>query len=217
MLRGVVMVVVVVVTVVATTTVARASELVAGKARITEIAVEVEPTTARGKPWDTAKDAIGAPDLVIKLRANGKKLVECEASLDSVRGFCQLDEEIELTADTRIELEVVDDDGVFDDKIGGGALAHLIGDDGGKHGFDVTGQVKSATLGIEPVPSWLAAHRPGLLGFAFGIAGALGLVGVFRKRLLAPDPPPPAMPRCAHCSAELRKRDRRCFNCGAPR
>ena len=192
----------------------------ANAVRITEIAIEVEPTNAKGKPWDHSKDSIAEPDLLIKLRANGHKLTSCNAGDDSVRGFCQLDEEIDVVAGTRIEIEVFDDDGGLvspGDKIGSGVLEHPLVSETTKLSFDLKGRIKSATLTVVPVPTWFDKHKPHFLGFVIGIAGALGLIGGFKTKLLAPDPPPPPMPKCAHCSAELRKRDRRCFNCGAAR
>jgi hypothetical protein len=192
----------------------------ANAVRITEIAIEVEPTNARGKPWDRSKDSIAEPDLVIKLGANGHKLTSCDAGDDSVRGFCLLDETIDVVPDTRIELEVYDDDGGVispGDHIGTGVIHHVAVTEAATLSFELKGRIKSATLTVAPVPSWFDKHKPHFLGFVIGIAGALGLIGGFKTKLLAPDPPPPPMPKCAHCSAELRKRDRRCFNCGAAR
>lgn len=190
----------------------------ANAVRITEIALEVEPLNAKGKPWDRAKDSVAEPDLVVKLRANGHKLTTCNAGDDSVKGYCQLDETIEVTPDTRIELEVFDDDDRLmstGDKIGTGVIDSPSIDGPTKLSFDLKGQVKSATLTVVPVPTWFETHRAGFLGLGVGILGALGLIGALRTKILVPDPAPPPMPKCAHCSATVRKRDRRCFNCGA--
>lgn len=186
--------------------------------RITGIELEVEPTNAKGKPWDRAKGSIAEPDLVVKLRANGHKLTTCNAGDDSVKGYCQLDETIDVTPGTRIELEVFDDDdGLVStgDKIGTGVIEGPSVAGPTTLPFEVKGQVKRAAITVEPVPTWFDNHRAGFAGLGLGILGALGLVGVFRNKLLVADPPPPAMPKCAHCSATVRKRDRRCFNCGA--
>ena len=190
----------------------------AGGMRITGIALEVEPTNAKGKPWDRAKDSIAEPDLVVKLRANGHKLTSCNAGDDSVKGYCQLDETIDVVPGTRIELEVFDDDDnlvSIGDKIGSGVIAGPAVSGPTTLRFELKGRITWASLTVEPVPTWFDNHRAGFAGLGLGILGALGLVGVFKTKLLVADPPPPAMPKCAHCNATVRKGDQRCFNCGA--
>lgn len=185
---------------------------------ITGIELEVEPTNPQGKPWDRSKDSVAEPDLVVKLRANGHKLTTCNAGDDSVKGYCQLDETIDITSGTRIELEVFDDDDRLmstGDKIGTGVIERplIVGET--KLAFELRGRIKWATLSVVPVPTWFDTHRAGFIGLGLGILGAIGLIGLLHKNLLVPDPAPPPMPTCAHCTATVRKRDRRCFNCGA--
>jgi hypothetical protein len=187
-----------------------------GRYRIVDVTIHVSPTK-HGKPWDTSADSVPAPDLEVELRVSGKQVADCVASADATHGHCNPDVLVDLVEDSWIELVIRDDDGAFDDEVG---TARILGSPATWDTHEplraaARGRVQRAHIVLEAEPTWWDRYRARILAMAIGIAAALAITGLFRRSILVPDPVPPPPPRCAHCSAKVRARDRHCPNCGA--
>ena len=190
--------------------------LAPGRYRVVEVDVEVEARNGR-KSWDRSFGSNPAPDLIVKVRADSQVIATCNAGDDTTRGRCRLDAAFELDERTRIELEVVDDDGDGDfDAIGGAAMTDP---SWWGLGYELpllpSGKVRAASLVLRAAPSWWALYGARVIAFGLGVAAALGVAGLFRRSLLVADPAAPPKPRCTHCGALIRRNRSRCANCGA--
>lgn len=192
--------------------------LPAGRYRVVEVAVEVMATADRGKPWDTARGSVPAPDLLLDVHVDGKRIAQCAASDNNVRARCRLDAPFELDERTVLGVDIADDDGDGDkDPIGAALL-----DDPSHWGIAMElplvpqGRVRAAVVVLAHVPSFWQQHRAQIMAIVIGFASALLVTGLFRRSLLAPDPAPAAPPRCQHCGTRISRRASKCEHCGAP-
>lgn len=185
-----------------------------GEYRIVEVRVEATPTTRWGRTWDEPPGEL--PDLVIRIRIAGQEDGTCTVAENHAIGRCKLDLAFTLDATTRIELEVVDVDTLFDDPVGGAVLS-----DPSSWGVAMalplqpSGRLRTATLVLARPLTWWELHRGQLVGLGAGIALALAVLGTFRRSLLPPPPVPPPIPMCTHCGAVLGADPSACTHCGA--
>ena len=117
-----------------------------GTYRLAEVAVKVAKSY---QGWDHARGSDNPPDPRILVRVDGVLVHVCRESGYSAR--CELDQRVQVTGDTAIELVVTDVDRVHDAFIGEASLSRLttLGATDAELAMEVSGGLQSAHVRLE--------------------------------------------------------------------